>query len=85
MKLPSFRSLFAKVFRSPLSAIGLGRAHSVLEEPIPKSFSEAMRHGEDERPKGPLEHSGVQPLGTPEFDHINYEERRRKFGSSSAA
>lgn len=67
----SLRSLFSR--RLPVSV-----------EPIPKSFTEAMRLGESEWPSGPLEHSSEQPLGTPEFDHINYEERRRKYGNSAA-
>lgn len=59
----SLRSLFSR--RLPVSV-----------EPIPKSFTEAMRLGESEWPSGPLEHSSEQPLGTPEFDHIGHEERR---------
>lgn len=77
MKLPSIRSFFLNLLKAPLRAIGLSQVPSPINTgPIPRSFSEAMRFGEDERPRGPLEHSSEQPLGTPEFDHIGHEERR---------
>lgn len=70
MKVPSIRSLLDRFLGTPRGS-------------VPKSFSEAQRFDVNERPHNPLEHSGVQPLGTPEFDPIHYHERPKRGGSAA--